>query len=366
MRYIHYLLFCFTLLFVQGAHAFYCIETINGTEYPTLYAVSGETWADVEKREGCTFIEFKLKNTDRNFEKFTKSSKTYSVNTRYPVVKMKLSDGTVVEITNIVLFDGGSSASLHYLNSEAKFENINNDANSLMPAKEEYYLYEGYLNGHTETGVDTKACYVEMPAKFTKPIYVEERQDDVRLPGFTMRATKGGDPERLHDLLDFVWAPLGTAEDSIAAGDVNIISYEVRASDGSGYAKGIYISPDELNKLPKKGAFALYAILKGSANDYIYMGWFPFTRMYCIDKADAFTTLPSWEGDHLYSSDFIATIPLSKVENGNALPGYDGALGGVGWQGDSISKISYSSKNLVEILDPNTGDVLESFVVPPF
>ena len=361
MRYIHYLLFCFTLLFVQGAHAFYCIETINGTEYPTLYAVSGETWADVEKREGCTFIEFKLKNTDRNFEKFTKSSKTYSVNTRYPVVKMKLSDGTVVEITNIVLFDGGSSASLHYLNSEAKFENINNDANSLMPAKEEYYLYEGYLNGHTETGVDTKARYVEMPAKFTKPIYVEERQDDVRLPGFTMRATKGGDPERLHDLLDFVWAPLGTAEDSIAAGDVNIISYEVRASDGSGYAKGIYISPDELNKLPKKGAFALYAILKGSANDYIYMGWFPFTRMYCIDKADAFTTLPSWEGDHLYSSDFIATIPLSKVENGNALPGYDGALGGVGWQGDSISKISYSSKNLVEILDPNTGDVLESF-----
>ena len=359
MRYIHYLLFCFTLLFAQGAHAFYCIETINGTEYPTLYAVSGERWADVEKREGCTFTEYKRLGTVR-FEKFTKSSKTNSVNTSYPIVKMKLSDGTLVELTNIVVFEG-YSANLHYLNSEAKFDNINNDANSRMPAKEEYYLYEGYLNGHTETGVDTKARYVEMPAKFTKPIYVEERQDDVRLPGFTMRATKGGDPERLHDLLDFVWAPLGTAEDSIAAGDVNIISYEVRASDGSGYAKGIYISPDELNKLPKKGAFALYAILKGSANDYIYMGWFPFTRMYCIDKADAFTTLPSWEGDHLYSSDFIATIPLSKVEYGNALPGYDGALGGVGWQGDSISKISYSPKNLVEILDPNTGDVLESF-----
>ena len=359
MRYIHYLLFCFTLLFVQGAHAFYCIETINGTEYPTLYAVSGETWADVEKREGCTFTHFKRKITDR-FEKFTKSSKTNGVNTSYPIVKMKLSDGTLVELTNIVVFEG-YSATLHYLNSEAKFEDIDNYTIGLMPSKEEHYFYEGYLNGHTETGVDTHARYVEMPAKFTKPIYVEERQDDVCLPGFTMRATKGGDPERLHDLLDFVWAPLGTAEDSIAAGDVNIISYEVRASDGSGYAKGIYISPDELNKLPKKGGFALYAILKGSANDYIYMGWFPFTRMYCIDKADAFTTLPSWEGDHLYSSDFIATIPLSKVENGNALPGYDGALGGVGWQGDSISKISYSSKNLVEILDPNTGDVLESF-----
>lgn len=359
MRYIHYLLFCFTLLFVQGAHAFYCIETINGTEYPTLYAVSGETWADVEKREGCTFTEYKRLGTVR-FEKFTKSSKTNRVNTSYPVVKMKLSDGTLVELTNIVVFEG-YRANLHYLNSEAKFDNINNDAIGSMPAKEEYYLYEGYLNGHTETGVDTHARYVEMPAKFTKPIYAEESQDDIRLPGFTMRATKGGDPERLHDLLDFVWAPLGTAEDSIAAGDVNIISYEVRASDGSGYAKGIYISPDELNKLPKKGGFALYAILKGSSNNYIYMGWFPFTRMYCIDKADAFTTLPSWEGDHLYSSDFIATIPLSKVKYGNALPGYDGAFGGVGWQGDSISKISYSSKNLVEILDPNTGDVLESF-----
>lgn len=361
MRYIHYLLFCFTLLFVQGAHAFYCIETINGTEYPTLYAVSGETWADVEKREGCTFTEYKSKVSDRQFSDFTSYRKTSIVNTSYAAVKMKLSDGTLVELTNIVIFDGESAANLHYLNSEAKFENINNYANGRMPAREEHYFYEGYLNGHTETGVDTYARYVEMPAKFTKPIYAVEWQDDVRLPGFTMRATKGGDPERLHDLLDFVWAPLGTAEDSIAAGDVNIISYEVRASDGSGYAKGIYISPDELNKLPKKGAFALYAILKGSANDYIYMGWFPFTRMYCIDKADAFTTLPSWEGDHLYSSDFIATIPLSKVENGNALPGYDGALGGVGWQGDSISKISYSSKNLVEILDPNTGDVLESF-----
>ena len=289
MRYIHYLLFCFTLLFVQGAHAFYCIETINGTEYPTLYAVSGETWADVEKREGCTFTEYKRRS---RFEKFPNSLKTTSVNTSYVAVKMKLSDGTLVELTNIVVFEG-YYANLHYLNSEAKFENINNDVNSSMPANEEYYLYEGYLNGHTETGVDTHARYVEMPAKFIKPIYAEERQDDVRLPGFTMRATKGGDPERLHDLLDFVWAPLGTAEDSIAAGDVNIISYEVRASDGSGYAKGIYISPDELNKLPKKGAFALYAILKGSSNNYIYMGWFPFTRMYCIDKADAFTTLPS-------------------------------------------------------------------------
>ena len=70
MRYIHYLLFCFTLLFVQGAHAFYCIETINGTAYPTLYTVSGETWADVEKREGCTFIEYKSKISDRNFSVF--------------------------------------------------------------------------------------------------------------------------------------------------------------------------------------------------------------------------------------------------------------------------------------------------------
>ena len=125
MRYIHYLLFCFTLLFVQGAHAFYCIETINGTEYPTLYAVSGESWADVEKREGCTFTHFKRKITDRSFEKFTKSSKTNGVNTSYPIVKMKLSDGTLVELTNIVVFEG-YRANLHYLNSEAKFENINN------------------------------------------------------------------------------------------------------------------------------------------------------------------------------------------------------------------------------------------------
>lgn len=346
MRFFYFLLWFLCFFAAKYAQAFFCIETDNGREYPTLYVLEGESWEDVEAREGCTFMY-------RDSEKFT-YGKNYEVSVNYKSVTAKLRDGTLFEATNIVVFSPLSdNMSIHYLNSEAKLSNLNLDSD-IVACDTDIWMYAQYITERTVDGKWNVASirYVQMPEEFTKPIYEEEGTRNV-LPRFNMQSSGGyGNPERLHDLLDLYWAPIGNSPDSFAT-DVRPIMFEVVAESGDGYSRGLYISPDELNKLPKKGAFAVYAVGKGSARGFIDTYFFSFSIFYCIDCADSFTTVPTWAGDTLYSSDFIMCTPLSGVRYRGDVPGYNSD------SGESFTKVPYDENNIVEFLDPNTGDILE-------